>query len=41
MKPELSRQIFENAQISKFMKIHPVGAEFFHADGQTDGRTNG
>jgi hypothetical protein len=23
-------------QISNFIKIRPVGAEFFHADGQTD-----
>jgi len=30
-----SRQILENAQISKSMKIRPVGAELFHADGQT------
>jgi hypothetical protein len=22
------------------MKIRPMGAEFFHADGQMDGRTN-
>jgi hypothetical protein len=28
----------KNIQISDFMKIHPVGAEFFHADGRTDGR---
>ena len=26
----------KNTQISKFMKIRPVGAELFHADGQTD-----
>jgi len=26
----------ENNQTSNFMKIHPVGVEFFHADGQTD-----
>jgi hypothetical protein len=25
----------KNTQISNFMKIRPVGAEFFHADGQT------
>ena len=24
-----------NPQISNFMNIRPVGAEFFHADGQT------
>jgi len=23
------------------MKSRPVGAEFFHADGETDGRTDG
>ena len=36
MKLEFSGQIFEGkkAQISNFIKIHPVGAEF-HADGQT------
>jgi hypothetical protein len=27
---------FKNTQISNFMKIRPVGAELFHADGQTD-----
>jgi len=32
------RQIFKNTQISNFTKIRPVGAELFHADGQTDGR---
>jgi len=26
----------KNNQISNFMKIRPVGAELFHADGQTD-----
>jgi len=26
----------KNTQISNFMKIHPVGAELFCADGQTD-----
>ena len=26
----------KNPQISNFMKIRPVGAEFFHADGRTD-----
>jgi hypothetical protein len=37
MKLEFSRQIFEKkAQISSFIKIHPVGADLFHADGQTD-----
>jgi hypothetical protein len=39
MKLELSRHILEkNHQISNFMKIRPVGAELFDADGQTDRR---
>ena len=29
----------KNIQISNFVKIRPVGAELFHADGQTDRRT--
>jgi hypothetical protein len=36
MKLEFSRQIFEKPQISNFMDIHPMGAEFFHANGNTD-----
>ena len=37
MKLEFSRQIFEkNTEISNFMKIRPVEAELFHADGRTD-----
>jgi hypothetical protein len=39
MKLEFSRQIFEKAQISIFMKIRPVAAELFHGDGQTERRT--
>jgi hypothetical protein len=31
---EFSRYIFEKC--SSFMKIHPVGAELFHADGWID-----
>jgi len=27
----------KNTQISNFIKLHPVGAKLFHADGQTDG----
>ena len=27
---------FKNAQMSNFIKIHPVEAELFHADGWTD-----
>jgi len=38
MKLELFSKDFgkKNPQISDFMKIHPVGAEVFHADRQTD-----
>jgi len=39
MKTEFSGKIFENPQISGFMKIRPVGAESLHADGPTEGRT--
>jgi len=35
MKLEFSK----NPQISSFMKIRPVGAELFHADGRTDRQT--
>jgi hypothetical protein len=31
----------KNTQISTLMKIRPVGAELFHADGQTDSTTDG
>ena len=31
----LSRLVFEK-YVTNFMKIRPVGAELFHADGQTD-----
>jgi len=47
MKPESSRQTFEtnifskNTHISNFKKIQPVGAEMFHADGQTHRQTYG
>ena len=41
MKLEFSRQISENAEISSFIKIRPVGAELFHADGQANGRMDG
>jgi hypothetical protein len=30
----------KNTQISYFMKIQPVGAELFHADGQTHDEAN-
>jgi len=38
MRLEFSRRIFEkkNTHISNFMKIRPVGAESFRADGRTD-----
>jgi hypothetical protein len=37
---EFSLQVFEIYKISNFMKIRPVGAELFHADGQTDVQTD-
>jgi hypothetical protein len=41
LKLEFSRQIFEKKpEISSFMNIHPVGADFFHADGQTNDEAN-
>jgi hypothetical protein len=40
MKLEFSEQIFlKNIEISNFMKIHPVGAELFHAYTQMDRQT--
>jgi hypothetical protein len=36
MKIVFSRQIFENSQISNFMKIRQLVAELFLADGRTD-----
>jgi hypothetical protein len=36
MKLGLSHITSKNNQISNFMKFRPVGAELFHADGQTD-----
>jgi hypothetical protein len=37
-KSQYSRRILEkNSQISKFMKIRPVGAQSFHANGRTRG----
>jgi len=30
----------KNKQTLNYMKIRPTGAELFHADGQTDGRTD-
>jgi len=40
MRLNFSRHIFESIQIY-FMKIRPVGAEFFHAGGRKDRRTEG
>jgi len=36
MKLEFSPHITKNTQISNFMKLCPVGAEMFHADGWPD-----
>jgi hypothetical protein len=30
----------KNPQTPNFKKIHPVGTELFHADGQMDGKTD-
>jgi hypothetical protein len=38
MKLEFS-QFFEKVQILNFVKIPPVGADLFHANGQTDIQT--
>jgi hypothetical protein len=40
MKLEFSRQTLEKYSNINFMKIRRVGAEFFSADGWTDGRTD-
>ena len=42
MKLEFSLQIFrrKSTQVSKFMKIRPVGAELFHVNGRTDGQAD-
>ena len=40
MKLEFPGQFLKNTQIPNFMKTHPVGVKFFHADGQTDRQTN-
>jgi len=37
---EFSPQFSKNTQIPDFIKIRPVGAELFHADGRTDGRSD-
>jgi len=36
MNTEFSGQFSKNTQMPNFMKIRPVGAEVFHADGWTD-----
>ena len=36
MKFDFSLQFFEKYSIQSFMKIRPVGAELFHADGRMD-----
>jgi len=36
---DFTRQVFEENQISDFIKVRPVGAELFLADEQIDGRT--
>jgi ADP-ribose pyrophosphatase YjhB (NUDIX family) len=36
MKSDVYRQIFENTQISNFMKIYRVETELFYADVRTD-----
>jgi hypothetical protein len=38
MNHEFTRQIFTKYLNIKFHQIHPIGAELFHADGQTDAR---
>ena len=35
---KLSQQLFEKSEIPYLMKIVPVGAELYRADGRTDGR---
>ena len=33
-------RLLKNPQTSNLKKIHPVGTELFHADGQTDRQTD-
>jgi hypothetical protein len=33
---KLPDRLFKSSQISNFIKIHPVGAELFHADRRID-----
>ena len=39
-KTEFSQQISKKVKIPSFIKIHPVGAELFHTDRRTTGRTD-
>jgi hypothetical protein len=41
IKLEFSRQFLEKSSNIKFLKIHPVVAELYHADRHTAGRTDG
>ena len=40
MNLDLLDRFSKNTQISKFFKTRPLGAELFHGDGQTDGKTD-
>ena len=40
MKIDFLYRCSKNTQISKFQEIRSVGAEFFHADGRRDRRTD-
>ena len=41
MNLEFSRHFSRRPRISNFIKIHPLGAELFHADVQTGRRDEG
>ena len=41
IKLKFSRQIFDKSTVSNLIKIRPMVAELLHADGRTDGRTEG
>jgi len=40
MKVEFLDRLEKNTKVLNFMKIHPVGAELSHADGQTRDEAN-